>query len=124
MTKNQTIYLEKVRFSRYVYDQIMEGNFEHYDATKLSRFYEGCVRTNVFSLYCSYKWFGLKKTTYLSRIDTDSDNYRRYIRIDLSPEEEELLWSVWPKVEEILNDRRSEETRKHLEYKERMSWWP
>jgi len=114
----------KIRFSKYVYDEIMAGNFHHYDATTLSRFYDGHVGTKVFNLYCGYRWFGLKKFTTLSRIDMDTDNWRTYTRINLRPDEEDMLWSVWPTVEKIINERRSEETKKHLEYTERMAWWP
>ena len=114
----------KIRFSKYVYDEIMAGNFHHYNATKLTRFYEGHVGTKVFNLYCGYKWFGLQKFTTLVRIDTDSDNYRAYTRINLRPDEEDMLWSVWPKVAEYIDAGRAEDNRKHLEYKERMAWWP
>lgn len=113
---------EKIRFSEYVYNEIISCNFHHYYATKLTRLLDGHVGTKVFELYCGYKWFGLKKYTILYRIDDSVGRTR--IKIKLSPKEEELLWSVWPIVEEFIDNCRAEDAQKHLEYTERMSWWP
>lgn len=114
----------KIRFAKYVYDEIMSGNFHHYDATKLTRFTNGSVSTKEYYLSCRYSWFGLKKHTVLTRTDIDNDNWRTVIRINLRPDEDNLLWSVWPTVEEYINECRAEETKKRKEYNERMQWWP
>ena len=115
---------EKIRFVQHVYNEIMAGNYDFVRIPTNTWRGSGCITGSIFTIQYEYKLFS-KRTVYLQRIVKGGEFWEwAYHRINITDEEAELLWSVWPRVTEDINAARQKEVEERLKHKEALEWWP
>jgi hypothetical protein len=109
---------EKIRFSEYVRQQVVEGKF--YGVTPYRWHTDGWLGSEEFTIYFSKKKFWSKKVVKLTRRKTDY----RSTYIKLSEDEQNMLWDIQDiavKLYEQAQKKRDEEDKKN---REALEWWP
>lgn len=110
---------QKIRFSEYVRQQVLEGNF--YDARPYRWHTDGWIGSDhKFRIYFSKKNFWTKKVVKLSRQTSEF----RFTYINLTEDEQNMLWDIQyiaVKLYEEAQKKRDEERKKKLEA---LEWWP
>ena len=109
---------EKIRFSEYVRQQVVEGNFY---AVRPYRWHtDGWLGSVEFTIHFSKKKFWSKKVVKLSRRTSDF----KWTYINLTEDEQNMLWDIQDiavKLYEEAQKNREEERKKQLE---ELEWWP
>jgi len=110
---------EKIRFSEYVFNEVMEKNNFHGPCSY--RWYQdGYIGSHEFRIYFSKENFWTKKVVKLSR---RVDKYSS-IDIKLTREEQEKLWPIQYHAEKIEQQRQVERDAKRKIELEALEWWP
>lgn len=121
---------ERIRFARYAYDRIVEGDFNHASTTLnwlIDRAGVSRYKTNPadirdgFELVVKYRWFR-KPTVELWRyVD---EYFSRQMISDLSENEQRNLLRAWKHAIPIQQKRNDEREEKRKQEAQSLSWWP